>query len=48
MDCLIIACSQRKRDPLQFPHVLVSGKPAAPAWNVYDGNQMRIVRKHAP
>lgn len=49
-NCLIISCSQRKRDPRGFPHVLneITGVPMAPAWNVYDGNQIRIVRKHYP
>lgn len=49
-NCLIISCSQRKRDPRGFPHVLneITGVPMAPAWNVYDGNQIRIVRKHHP
>jgi hypothetical protein len=49
-DCLIISCSQRKRDPRTFPHVRneIAAAPMAPAWNVYDGNQIRIVRKHHP
>ena len=49
-DCLIISCSQRKRDPCELPHVRneITGVPMAPAWNVYDGNQIRIVRKHYP
>ena len=34
MNCLIIACSQRKRDPLTLPHHSyddVDGTPIAPA-----------------
>ncbi len=50
MDILIIACSQRKRDPRDLPGsiTLHDGTPVAPAWAVYDGTQMRIVRKYAP
>ena len=49
MNCLVIACSQRKRDPRTLSHsTLPDGTPAAPAWAVYDGTQMRIVRKYAP
>ena len=51
MNCLIIACSQRKRDPLTLPYHSyddVDGTPIAPAWAVYDGPSARIVRKHAP
>lgn len=51
MNCLVIACSQRKRDPLTLPchsYDDVDGTPIAPAWAVYDGPLARIVRKHAP
>lgn len=51
MNCLVIACSQRKRDPLALPYHSyddVDGTPIAPAWAVYDGPLARIVRKHAP
>ncbi len=51
-DCLIIECSARKRDPETFPHVVIptddGNVPAAAAWNVYDGTQMRMVRAHYP
>ena len=47
MNCLILPCSARKRDPRGLPHVILpDGRPAAAAWEVYDGNQMRIARKH--
>jgi hypothetical protein len=49
MNCLVIACSQRKRDPRTLCHTTLSdGTSVAPAWAVYDGTQIRIVRKYAP
>ena len=50
MSCLVIACSQRKRDPRTLPsHTYedVNGTPIAPAVMVYDGPLARIVRKYA-
>ena len=50
MNCLVIACSQRKRDPLMLPYHNyddVDGTPISPAVAVYDGPLARIVRKHA-
>ena len=49
MNCLVIACSQRKRDPRTLSHItLPDGTPVAAAWAVYDGTQTRIVRKYVP
>ena len=48
MNCLVIACSQRKRDPRTLSYItLPDGTPVAPVWAVYDGTRMRIV-KYAP
>ena len=50
MNCLILPCSQRKRDPHSLPnHIYDSDSTViAPAWDVYDGPLARIVRKYAP
>ena len=45
MNCLILPCSQRKRDPRSLPNHIyddVDGTPIAPAWDVYDGPLTRI------
>lgn len=50
MDCLIVECSFAKKDPRSLPHHVQvgDGAPMAPAWNVYQGNQVRIVRRWFP
>ena len=45
--CLILPCSARKRDPQERPHIILpDGRPAAAAWDVHDGTQVRIARKN--
>ncbi|MBN1934609.1 MAG: hypothetical protein JW934_08080 [Anaerolineae bacterium] len=51
MDCLILPCSQRKRDPRTLRNHTyddVTGAPIAPAWAVYNGPLVQIARKYAP
>ena len=50
MNCLILPCSQRKRDPRSLPNHIYDddGTVISPAWDVYDGPLARIARKHAP